>query len=210
MLTPPAVDPTPIFELFRGSYATELLTAAVCHFGLFGRLAHACRRTRQELAGDLGLADRPTIVLTTALSALGLLKADASGRLDLTELAREHLLPGGPFDVGDYVGLAAQSPGVLAMVERLRTNRPASGRRAAPRFIFREGVASAMDERRSRPAPDARARRPGPQRRPGTWPASRTCRCAAARRRRRRHRHLRIALLQRFPRSKRSSWTGPR
>jgi len=28
----PATDPTPIFELFRGSYATELLTAAVAHF----------------------------------------------------------------------------------------------------------------------------------------------------------------------------------
>ena len=40
-LTPPAVDPPPIFEAFRGSYGTELLTAAVAHFGLFGRLAKA-------------------------------------------------------------------------------------------------------------------------------------------------------------------------
>ena len=31
----PQTDPTPIFELFRGSYATELLTAAVAHFGVF-------------------------------------------------------------------------------------------------------------------------------------------------------------------------------
>ena len=28
-LDPPVADPTPIFEHFRGSYATELLTAAV-------------------------------------------------------------------------------------------------------------------------------------------------------------------------------------
>ena len=38
-----AVDPTPIFELFRGNYATELLTAAVAHFQLFERLAESVR-----------------------------------------------------------------------------------------------------------------------------------------------------------------------
>ena len=35
----PASDPAPIFEIFRGNYATELLTAAVAHFGLFEKLA---------------------------------------------------------------------------------------------------------------------------------------------------------------------------
>ncbi|MSQ95725.1 MAG: methyltransferase, partial [Gemmataceae bacterium] len=38
-MTPPTTDPTPIFEHFRGSYGTDLLTAAVAHFNLFGRLA---------------------------------------------------------------------------------------------------------------------------------------------------------------------------
>lgn len=145
-LTPPVTDPTPIFEAFRGSYATELLTAAVAHFDLFGRLA-AKPLTRAALAAQLGLAERSTVVLTTALCALGLLHVDGKAQLQLTDLAREHLLPGSPFDVGDYVGLAASSPGVLAMVERLRTNRPAG---AAPdeggtAFIYRAGVASAME-----------------------------------------------------------------
>lgn len=149
-LTPPATDPTSIFEAFRGSYATELLTAAVAHFDLFGRLAGQ-PLTRTELAAQLGLAERPTVVLTTALCALGLLRPDSGTRLHLTDLAREHLLPGGPFDVGDYVGLAASSPGVLAMVERLRTNRPAG---TAPdeggtAFIYRAGVASAMEREES-------------------------------------------------------------
>ena len=36
---PPQTDPSPIFELFRGSYATELLVAAVAHFDLFATLA---------------------------------------------------------------------------------------------------------------------------------------------------------------------------
>lgn len=142
-LAHPKHDPTPIFEIFRGSYATELLTAAVAHFDIFGRLAKE-PLSRAELGATLGLAGRPAVVLTTALRAFGLLEMDAGQRLQVTALAREHLLPGGPFDVGDYVGLAANSPGVLAMVERLRTNKPAS-HDSGVAFIYREGVVSAME-----------------------------------------------------------------
>jgi 2-polyprenyl-3-methyl-5-hydroxy-6-metoxy-1,4-benzoquinol methylase len=147
-LISPQTDPTPIFELFRGSYATELLTAAVAHFDLFGRLARA-PRTLQELGADLKLANRPINVLVTALRAFGLLTATAEGKLTLTDLAREHLVPGAPLDVGDYVGLAAQNPGVLAMVERLRTNQPAGVKGDGTAFIYREGVASAMEQAES-------------------------------------------------------------
>jgi predicted O-methyltransferase YrrM len=139
----PTVDPTPIFEFFRGSYATELLTASVAHFNIFGRIAQQ-PMTPAELGKALALAERPTAVLVTALKALGLLSTDADGRLHLTDLAREHLLPGGAFDVGDYIGLAANSPGVLALVECLRSNKPAS-HESGVAFIYREGVKSAME-----------------------------------------------------------------
>jgi len=78
---------------------------------------------------------------------MGLLLADVRGNLDLTPLAREHLTPGGPFDVSDYVGLAANNPGVLEMVERLRSNRPAGAKPGGPgaSFIYREGIESAME-----------------------------------------------------------------
>lgn len=142
-VTPPTHDPTPIFELFRGSYATELLTCAVAHFNVFGRLAQQ-PMTRAELGRALTLAERPTVVLVTALRAMSLLSADTEGRLHLTALAREHLLPGSAFDVGDYVGLAANSPGVLEMAERLRTNKPAE-HGAGVAFIYRDGVRSAME-----------------------------------------------------------------
>jgi predicted O-methyltransferase YrrM len=142
-LIAPTTDPTPIFTLYRGNFATELLTAAVCHFDVFGRLARS-PRTRNELAGDLGLAERPTVVLTTALRAMGLL-TESDGRLSLTALAHEHLLPGGPFDLGDYIGLAAQNPGVVEMVERLRTNRPATMAGGGTAYIYREGIVSSMD-----------------------------------------------------------------
>lgn len=145
-LSVPEVDPTPIFEHFRGSYGSELLTAAVAHFDLFGRLAET-PQAPDVLAENLGLARRPAVVLFTALRAMGLLELNQAGQFVPTALA-QHLRPGSEFDVSDYVGLAATAPGVLEMVERLRSNRPAGldegGAGAA--FIYRQGVRSAMEE----------------------------------------------------------------
>ena len=75
----PMLDPTSIFEVFRGNLGTELLTAAVSHFRVFERLSHGAM-TFDELRRDLGLAERPTIVLVTALRAFGLLLDDEEGQ----------------------------------------------------------------------------------------------------------------------------------
>jgi hypothetical protein len=146
----PAIDPTPIIEQFRGTHATELLTAAVAHFDVFGLLAGG-NRSLAELGQELGLAERPMVVLSTALRAMGLIDATEDGRLSLTRLAREHLMPGAPHEVRGYVGLAASSPGVLEMVERLRTNRPAGGEDTSQgaAFIYRDGIESAMEREAS-------------------------------------------------------------
>ncbi|HEU5118751.1 MAG TPA: methyltransferase, partial [Isosphaeraceae bacterium] len=146
-LAPPSSDPSPIFEAFRGNYATEILTASVAHFSLFGHLSQNGPLSFDELKQVLGLQTRPSLVLFTALRALGLLTVDVEGRFDLTPLSREHLVPGGAFDVGSYIGLMANSPGVRALVERLRTNRPAGADDSAQgaAFIYREGIASAME-----------------------------------------------------------------
>jgi predicted O-methyltransferase YrrM len=143
----PATDPTPIFEAFRGNHATELLTAAVAHLGVFARLAGGSKPAGQ-LRQEIGLEERPHLVLMTALRALGLVEVGDGGLVSATELAREHLTPGAAFDVTAYIGLAAESPGVLEMVERLRTNRPAGEGRDGPgaAYIFREGIESAMDQ----------------------------------------------------------------
>ena len=142
----PNLDPTAIFEVFRGNFGSELLTAAVSHLGVFGYLA-AGPLTFEELRRALNLAERPATVLVTALRAFGLVRDDEAGRITPTELARDYLTPGAPFDVSAYLGLASNSPGVLEMVERLRTNRPAhsaEGETGAA-FIFKEGVESAME-----------------------------------------------------------------
>ncbi len=145
-LPTPANDPTQIFEHFRGSYATELLTAAVAHLNLFQILASESIPS-DSLRERLQLAPRSFVVLTTALRGMGLLDVDQNNRVQLTAVAREHLIPNGEFYVGDYVGLAAESPGVMAMVDRLRSNKlaPAMETDAGAAFIFREGLDSAME-----------------------------------------------------------------
>ena len=71
-----------------------------------------------------------------------------NGRVQTTVLARDHLTPGGPLDVGDYIRLAAESPGVLALVENMRKAKPAGMAKDDSRavFIFKEGLPSAMEE----------------------------------------------------------------
>jgi hypothetical protein len=149
MLPVPPRDPTALFELFRGNYATELLTAAITPLDVFARLARG-PRTFEEWRGDLGLAERSAHVLFTALRAFGLI-AVQDARLTLTSLALDHLVPGSPFDVSAYMALAADSPGVREMVERLRTNQPAAGKADQPgaAFIYREGLESAMEQEAS-------------------------------------------------------------
>ena len=145
----PSLDPTVIFELFRGAHAKELLTAAVAHFNVFGQLAERSL-SQEDLRNNLGLENRPGVVLFTALKAFGLITEDDVGMLELTELARNHLVPGSEFDVGNYVGLAAQSPNVLDMVERLKTNSPAGADSdSGAAFIYRDGIASAMEAEES-------------------------------------------------------------
>jgi predicted O-methyltransferase YrrM len=146
-LIAPQLDPTSIFEIYRGSYGTELLTAAVAHLRVFTHFADG-PLAPEELRRRLDLAERPFSVLLTALRAFALVQEDGPGKIDLSEPAREHLLPGSTFDVSDYIGLAADSPGVLAMVERLRSNRPAGTEpeQSGAAFIYREGLESAMEQ----------------------------------------------------------------
>ncbi|WP_254510739.1 acetylserotonin O-methyltransferase [Anatilimnocola floriformis] len=145
----PALDPTPLFEHFRGVYATELLTAAVAHLRLFEILGGGSLSSA-ALQAKLNIARRPFVVLTTALRAMDVLQVKDDS-WSLTPLAREHLIAGGPHFVGDYIGLAAESPGVKEMVERLRTNRPAGATAddGGAAFIFRDGLESAMERESS-------------------------------------------------------------
>ncbi len=143
----PSTDPTPIFEHFRGSYGAELLVAAAAHLKVFEKLSRG-PMFHDDLRREIGLSLRPASVLFTALRAMGLI-VEAWGNLELSALAKDHLVAGQPFDVSDYLGLAAQSPGVLEMLERLKTNKPAGAAKEGTAFIFREGIDSAMEQEAS-------------------------------------------------------------
>ncbi len=144
---PSQTDPTFIFELFRGSHATEILVSAVCHLKLFDLLADK-PLSWEDLKSAAGLDERPMVVLMTALRAMGLIAQDADRRYQATALAAGHLGVGADFGVDGYLGLAADNPGVLDFLERLRTNRPrgAGDPEAGAAFIFKEGMDSAMEK----------------------------------------------------------------
>jgi SAM-dependent methyltransferase len=146
----PSTDPTSLFEIYRGNYATELLTAATCHFDVFNRLA-ASPLSFGEFCTAFKFADRAAVVLLTALRAFGLVWKDHLSRFDLTPVAREHLVRSSSFDISGYFGPAVRNEGVQAMIERLEMNQPAgmqpSG--AGTAFIYRSGVDSAMDKEQS-------------------------------------------------------------
>lgn len=148
-LIPPPTDPAPLFDLYRGSFATELLTAAVAHFDVFGRLSGKTVDF-DGFRAEFGLEPRPAVVLLTALKSFRLLQ-ESGGRIEPTELARRFFTPNGPHDIGGYIALSRDQAGVLAMVEALRANRPAGSTEAdkGAAFIYRDGIESAMEREES-------------------------------------------------------------
>ncbi len=146
----PAFDPEPLFEHYRAGFASNLLIAAVAHFRVFELLSRGPLSFR-ALRDEIGLEDRPAVVLLTALRAMGLIVRVSDGCFALTPLASEQLAPGGYFNVTDYLALASSSPAVLEITERLRVNTPANSvdRNAGAAFIYREGMESAMEKEAS-------------------------------------------------------------
>ncbi len=134
-------DPTPIFEYFRAGFASNLLIAGVAHFRIFELLSQR-PRSFADLREATQLEERPANVLITALRAMDLIVANASGQLELSPIAIEHLSPASYFSIADYIGLAAESPAVLDLVQTLRNNRPPNAA-----FIYKEGMESAAMEK---------------------------------------------------------------
>ena len=148
-LSAPPSDPAPLIDLYRGSFATELLTAAVAHFDVFGRLGKKAVDFA-EFRQTFGLGERPAVVLLTALKSFRLLQ-ETSGKIETTEMARRFLTSNSPHDLGGYIGLSRDHPAVLAMVETLRKNRPAGAedKEKGAAYIFRDGIESAMEHEHS-------------------------------------------------------------
>lgn len=120
-------DPTALYRLRDRAYAGDLLITALVDLDLFTWLnAHGPVRAAEVVDG-LGLAARPADVLLTYCAALGLIERDVhdGDRVQLTELARRHLVAGSPFDLRAYYGSLAERPAVHELGRVLRTGEQA-------------------------------------------------------------------------------------
>jgi SAM-dependent methyltransferase len=121
-------DPTALYRLRDGVYATDLLIAAVVEFDLFSWLADGGPVPSAVLRAELGLADRPADVLLTYCAALGLIDRHLpdDDRIGLGDLARHHLVAGSPMDLRPYYASLAERPAVAELVGVLRSDAPAA------------------------------------------------------------------------------------
>ena len=191
---PPAscrqLDPTPIFELFRGNYATELLTAAVAHFDLFARLAQPAASAWRVAPSELELAERPAVVLTGGAAGDGpVAPQDPAARLNLTDRWPANIwCPAASSTSAIMSGWSAESRAWSRWSSGCGPTGPRAPnpRSRAAAFIYRAGLDSAMEKEATARRFTLALGRPGRERRAGPcaaaflWPARGCCSTSAA------------------------------
>lgn len=120
----PQTDPTEIYRLRDGFYATDLVAAALVHLEFFEWLdAHPA--DLPTMCRELGLALRPVDVMLTLFAALGFVE-QREGVFHLTLMAREHLLKKSQWGMGPYYAALKDRPLCHDYVRVLRTGLPAN------------------------------------------------------------------------------------
>ena len=122
LLRSPCTDPTEIYRYRDGLYASDLLTAAICHLDFLNWLS-AHPADQKSICLSLGLKERPLDVMLTLFTAMGLIRREGE-QFRLTDLAKEHLCQSSPWCVAPYFASVKERPVCLEMVEVLRTGKP--------------------------------------------------------------------------------------
>jgi predicted O-methyltransferase YrrM len=123
LLSTPESDPTLLYRYRDAMYAADMLIVGL-HLDLFTRLASQAS-TLPEICAALDITPRPTDVMLTLFSAMGLL--ERSGDLyQLTPTGREHLVKGSPWYLGPYYPRLEDRPIARDLLTVLRTGRPAN------------------------------------------------------------------------------------
>ena len=120
----PETDPVSIYRVRDGIYAADLLLTAIVHLDFFSWLDKQ-PATKADVCRAFETADRPTDVMLTLFTAMGLIEE----RWDLfrpTPLAREHLVHTSPWFLGPYYESLKNRPVALDLLTVLRTGKPAS------------------------------------------------------------------------------------
>jgi 3-hydroxy-5-methyl-1-naphthoate 3-O-methyltransferase len=134
--TAPDLTPLPVMQLITGFWGAKTLAAAV-ELDLFSLLDKTGGLTRQEAAGELGLADRPADLLLAACASLGLLCKRAGSYVN-SPLADAFLVPGRPYYFGGFVRFLdhREYPAWHKVVAALRTNGPVAWDPATQASLF--------------------------------------------------------------------------
>ena len=123
LLQSPVTDPTSIYRYRDGLYAADLLTVAISHLGFFTWLDEHQPADLTTICRSLDLRERPTDVMLTLLTAMGLLKIQ-HGAFSLTDLALEHLVKSSPWNISPYFDSTSERPVCRDMLTVLRTGKP--------------------------------------------------------------------------------------
>jgi predicted O-methyltransferase YrrM len=120
----PTTDPVDIYRVRDAIYGPDMLLTALVHLDLFSWLdKHPA--TLAGVCEAFDTARRPTDVMLTLLSAMGLVEA-REGVFHLTTTAREHLVSGSPWFLGPYYNSLKERPVGLDLLKVLRTDKPAN------------------------------------------------------------------------------------
>ena len=97
------LDLAPITRHLRAKASSNLLVAAVHHLNVLEQLINE-NLSITELQQKLNLRERPAMVLFPALCAMGILKFNPDGKLQLTDLGM-YLTSACPVNLTGYTGL---------------------------------------------------------------------------------------------------------
>lgn len=156
----PQLDVTELLDYRNGTFAAELVGAAVVALDFFSWLAKTPADAK-SICASFGFAERPVDVMLTMFLAQGLVEEDG-GRFQPTELAREFLVRHSPRFLGPYYSMLADRPGSHALLEVLRTGRPAGFGGQADRKPWMRQMGTDAFARQFTDAMDSRGRNLGP------------------------------------------------
>lgn len=148
----PQTDPVDIYRYRDGLYAADFLGAALVYFDFFTWL-EGHPGSLEEICTGLGIQKRPTDVMLTLFTAMGLVQGEG-GRFTLTLKGKEHLTKGSPWYIAPYYASLKDRPVCKDFVEVLKTGKPANWgsfkdekdwTRAMEDPVFAEGFTAAMD-----------------------------------------------------------------
>jgi SAM-dependent methyltransferase len=122
-LIPPA-SPARILALRESAFAADLFIAAVSYFDFFNWLDRSPAGI-DEVCASLGIKQRPAEVMLTLFKAYGFIR-ERKGLFYLSDISRQYLLYGSPFNLSSYVSSLQNRPICLDMRQVMLTGRPAN------------------------------------------------------------------------------------